>query len=143
MLILQQMQTCKYAWKQVFSIHQSLSFLIKQSNQHKLQKLNHQAKVPAVIILTAVVVQKVIRPGQVIAKAKIPLRKKLKTKIKVDGFVCSHRWGSGILQVQKQILSQNPKVVKQLMSIAPVIGTRLFLQEWVLNLEETNKGYLV
>src|SRR5688572_20418608 len=99
MLILQQKQICKYAWKQVINIQQTRFFLIKQSNQQVHQKLNHQAKVPAVVILIEANVQKIILLSQVVAKAKAAQQRKLsertpleKIKTKADGFVCNHLW---------------------------------------------------
>ena len=71
--MLQQKQTCNCGWKQVISIQQSQSSLITQNNQQAQQhpKLIHLAKVPAVVIIAAIV-QEIIIPDGVIVKAKIP-----------------------------------------------------------------------
>ena len=62
----------------------------KQSTNTSKTKSSGSSSCSSYII--AAIVQEVILRGQVIAKAKIQLRKKLKIKIKADGFVCSQIW---------------------------------------------------
>src|SRR4030095_14779764 len=139
---MQQKQTCKCAWKQGINTQRSQFSLINQTRPQLLrhQKQNHQLKVHVAATPIAAVVQEVLRPRHAIVTAKPVLQKKLKTKTKVDGFVCSHQSVWDTLQRQQPILLQKPGAGKPLMNIGQAIGIRPFLQEWVLNLEETNNA---
>ena len=69
--ILQQKQTCNFAWKQVINLQLIQFYLIRQNNpllRHQKQDL--QIKVPAAATLIKVVAQKIILRDQAIAKAK-------------------------------------------------------------------------